>query len=70
MTFGTGSAAGGDPNTLYFTDGLNNERDGLFGATSAVASAVPEASTWAMMLLGFAGLWFAFRQSRHRVSFA
>jgi hypothetical protein len=34
------------------------------------AGAVPEPSTWAMMLLGFAGLGFAFRQSRRRVSFA
>jgi len=33
-------------------------------------SAVPESSTWAMMPLGFAGLGFAFRQSRRRVSFA
>jgi PEP-CTERM motif len=33
-------------------------------------SAVPEPSTWAMMLLGFAGLGFAFRQSRREVSSA
>ena len=33
-------------------------------------SAVPEPSTWAMMLIGFAGLGFAFRQSRRKVSFA
>jgi hypothetical protein len=33
------------------------------------ASAVPEPSTWALMLLGFAGLGFAFRQSRRKVSF-
>jgi hypothetical protein len=33
-------------------------------------SGVPEPSTWAMMLLGFAGLGFAFRTSRRRVSFA
>jgi hypothetical protein len=33
-------------------------------------SAVPEPATWAMMLLGFAGLGFAFRQSRRKVSFA
>jgi hypothetical protein len=32
--------------------------------------AVPEPSTWAMMLIGFAGLGFAFRQSRRKVSFA
>jgi hypothetical protein len=33
-------------------------------------SAVPEPATWGMMLLGFAGLAFAFRQSRRKVSFA
>jgi hypothetical protein len=32
--------------------------------------AVPEPSTWAMMLLGFLGLGFAFRQSRRKVWFA
>jgi hypothetical protein len=34
------------------------------------ASAVPEPATWGMMLLGFLGLGFAFRQSRRKVSFA
>jgi hypothetical protein len=34
-----------------------------------LGSAVPEPATWAMMLLGFAGLCFAFRQSRRKVSF-
>jgi hypothetical protein len=33
-------------------------------------SAVPEPSTWAMMLLGFAGLGFAFKQSRRKASMA
>ena len=42
----------GNPNTLFFTDGLNGEKDGLFGSITAV----PEPSTWAMMLLGFGGL--------------
>jgi hypothetical protein len=37
---------------------------------AAAASAVPEPSTWAIMLIGFAGLGFAFRQSRRKVSFA
>jgi hypothetical protein len=36
----------------------------------SAASAVPEPSTWAMMLLGFAGLGFAFGQSRRKASFA
>jgi hypothetical protein len=34
---------------------------------SGFASAIPEPSTWAMMLLGFAGLGFVCRQSRRRV---
>jgi hypothetical protein len=33
-------------------------------------SGVPEPSTWAMMLLGFAGLGFAFRRSRRKAAFA
>jgi hypothetical protein len=33
-------------------------------------SAVPEPATWGMMLLGFVGLGFAFRQSRRKESFA
>jgi hypothetical protein len=65
LTFGNG-ASGGDPNILYFTTGLNSEMNGLFAAVSVV----PEPSTWAMMLLGFLGLGFAFRQSRRKVSFA
>jgi hypothetical protein len=31
---------------------------------------VPEPATWAMMLIGFAVLGFAFRRSRRKVSFA
>jgi hypothetical protein len=41
-----------------------------YSGTSNFIAAVPEPSTWAMMLLGFAGLGFAFRQSRRKVSFA
>jgi uncharacterized protein (TIGR03118 family) len=51
LSFGNGGAAG-DPNTLFFTDGINGETDGLFGSISAV----PEPSTWAMMILGFLGI--------------
>ena len=66
----------GFPNTLFFTDGINGEKDGLFGslvfATNGVppVTGVPEPSTWAMLLLGFAGLGFAFRRSRRRMSLA
>lgn len=50
LAFGNGVAGGS--NTLFFTDGINGEADGLFGSISAV----PEPSTWAMLLLGFAGV--------------
>jgi hypothetical protein len=39
------------------------------GEIRGFLGAVPEPSTWAMMLVGFAGLSYAFRRSR-RVSFA
>jgi uncharacterized protein (TIGR03118 family) len=74
LRFGNGGN-GGAMNQLFFSAGIpgpngNIEDHGLFGDISAVQTAVPEPSTWAMMLLGFAGLGFAFRQSRRRVSFA
>src|ERR1700730_12211222 len=43
---------------------------GCIAVFADVATAVPEPSTWAMMLIGFLGLGFAFRQSRRKVSFA
>ena len=54
LTFGNGGS-GGSLNTLYFTAGPNGEADGLFGALTAV----PEPSTWAMMLVGFAAISLA-----------
>jgi hypothetical protein len=39
-------------------------------ATTGAIDGVPEPSTWAMMLLGFAGLGFAFRRSRRKAAFA
>jgi len=56
-----GSGGSGSPNTLYFTDGINNENAGLFGAIASV----PEPSTWVMMLLGLGGLGFAAGRRRH-----
>jgi uncharacterized protein (TIGR03118 family) len=50
LMFGGGGISG-NPNTLFFTDGINGEADGLFGSIS-----VPEPSTWAMMVVGFGGL--------------
>jgi hypothetical protein len=58
-------------NVTYFTLGdPNNNQANAGPELVTVGSSVPEPSTWVMMLLGFAGLGFAFRQSRRRVSFA
>jgi uncharacterized protein (TIGR03118 family) len=40
LLFGTGSAKGGNTNTLYFTAGLNNQAGGLFGSIQPVDSAI------------------------------
>jgi hypothetical protein len=64
LTFGAGGK-NGSPLTLYFMDGIDGERAGLFGAITAV----PEPSTWAMTTLGFGGLAFAgYRTSRRRAA--
>jgi uncharacterized protein (TIGR03118 family) len=47
LEFGNG-AAGGDPGTLYFANGINGETAGVFGALAPI----PEPSTVAMMALG------------------
>ena len=38
IVFGQSNPSVGDPNKLYFSAGLNEERDGLFGTIAAVAS--------------------------------
>ena len=46
---------------LLLSPGISNDPSGAVGS-------IPEASTWAMMLIGFAGLGFAgYRRARHRV---
>jgi hypothetical protein len=42
---------------IFFASDLANAA-GLTGSVGALASAVPEPSTWAMMVLGFAGVGF------------
>jgi hypothetical protein len=42
----------------------------LFNDDHDPTAGVPEPSTWALMLLGFAGLGFAFRRSRRKAAFA
>jgi len=51
--------AGSDPNAVYFTAGIGDEEHGLFGRLNAV----PEPSSWAMMLMGFGAMGLAVRRS-------
>ena len=60
ITFGNGGN-GGDPNTLFFTAGINGEADGLFGSLDPV----PEPSTLLLFGSGLAGL-VATARRRHR----
>jgi polyvinyl alcohol dehydrogenase (cytochrome) len=53
LQFGIGGMDG-DPNTLYFTDGINGEAHGLFAALSVAA--VPEPSTLALLCTGVLSL--------------
>ena len=66
LAFGNGVS--GDANTLFFTDGINGEVNGLFGSIAAV----PELSSWAMVVLGFAGVGFMayHRKSKAALRFA
>jgi hypothetical protein len=58
-------------NAMYLPLGdMNNTQVSAIPESVIVGSSVPEPSTWAMMLFGFAGLGFAFRQSRRKVAIA
>jgi hypothetical protein len=55
----------------YVGNGVPGDGEAFLAAiTTSTVSGVPEPSTWGMMLLGFAGLGFAFRQPRPKVLFA
>jgi PEP-CTERM motif len=61
----------GDTIALFAADVAGGGGTGNTGNIGGgVVAGVPELSTWGMMLIGFAGLGFAFRQSRRKVSFA
>jgi uncharacterized protein (TIGR03118 family) len=52
LTFGSGGQNGSDPNTLYFTAGINGYRDGLLGSISLAS--VPEPGSMALLSGGMA----------------
>ena len=71
------SSPAGQPVTAHVSGGVLfvNWQGDSFLANDTITitfdnNGVPEPSTWAMMLIGFAGLGFAFRQSRRKVSMA
>jgi hypothetical protein len=71
------SSPAGQPVTAHVSGGVLyvNWQGDSFLANDTITitfdnNGVPEPSTWAMMLIGFLGLGFAFRQSRRRVSCA
>jgi len=58
---------------VFFADSVSSVDQTALGTVSLnvnVHPGVPEPSTWAMLLLGFAGLGFAFRRSRRKAAFA
>ncbi len=58
-------AIGGISTNAYWIWSQNDPTGEAFFQTSVTMNAVPELSTWAMMLAGFAGLGFAgYRRSR------
>jgi hypothetical protein len=56
--------------TVAQSKSIIDDPGGGVGGVTLLSASVPEPSTWAMMLLGFAGLGFAFRRSRRKAAFA
>jgi hypothetical protein len=48
--------SGFDPNALFFTAGIDDEEDGLFGEIVPAAEAVPEPTPLVLVVFGILGL--------------
>jgi uncharacterized protein (TIGR03118 family) len=67
LIFGNGGN-GGNPNTLYFTAGIDNESHGLFGSIAAVPVApIPEPDSVVLLATGLIGLAGVTHRSRRRI---
>jgi uncharacterized protein (TIGR03118 family) len=69
LTFGNGWSLG-DADSLYFTAGPDEERDGILGRLNVAAAPVPEPETYALMLagLGLVGFMARGRQAKGRLA--
>ena len=52
------------------SEDMDHDHDDHHHHDHDLTAGVPEPATWAMMLIGFAGLGFAFRQSRRKAAFS
>jgi hypothetical protein len=72
MVLGIDASLGLDPNnSTAFVTQVTFTGDGIFTGTMTAITAVPEPSTWVMMILGFAGVGFlAYRRRRQALTAA
>jgi uncharacterized protein (TIGR03118 family) len=60
LEFGTGGSRGGNPDTLYFNAGVDNQMGGLFGAIAAT----PDPASFLLLGIGLLGI-FGYRRWRN-----
>jgi hypothetical protein len=68
FSFGAFNGGGSHPQDYFTADIIGNGNTGVVGASS-ITTAVPEPSTWAMMILGFMGVGFMAYRRKSETSF-